>query len=313
MSEAGAVKIKFKHYIEFGLVWTVLNVLRYLPLSLSVMGGRFLIWMYWAIDKRHRRRAVFHARTILGMDEESALAFAKRVYRHYGIMLAEFARLPGTDLRDFEKMVDLSAVKDTWDVLKSSGKGWVAVTAHAGNWEYGGASMGTLGLIEGAIARPIDNPLVNEYIRKIRESTGNRIWDKQGAMRHAMTVLRQGKGFGILLDQDAGLDGWMIPFFGRDASTMPFPAKLAVRQGVPMFAGVLHRVGDQPMRFKLRLCPPRYPEPGADPDVDAKRLLTELNKDLEDLIRMAPEQWLWIHRRWKTSHVGGEFVQDFSY
>ena len=178
------------------------------------------------------------------------------------------------------------------------------VTAHYGNWEWGNAIAGLLGVSGGSIARPLDNPWLDGYVKKIRERNGLRIYDKQGALRQALRTLRNNGVVGVLLDQDAGPRGLMSPFLGRLASTVPEPVELALRAGSPLVAAVLRRGADG-RRFVVRYNPlPHRPDPGRSPEEEIHRLVDDLNDDLSRFILEEPDQWFWIHRRWKS--VGRE-------
>jgi KDO2-lipid IV(A) lauroyltransferase len=208
---------------------------------------------------------------------------------------------------DFPRHIDgLDSFAESVGKLRADGKGVILVTAHFGNWEWCNSCARTLGLEGGSIARPLDNPRVNEFVRSIRERNGMRIFDKAGAIRKALGALRNNNLVGVLIDQDAGVKGLMSPFLGHPASTITVPVELAIRVGCPMIVAGLRRNGGAERkagakRFTMLFNPEPYrPDPEADPEAEARRLTDALNAGLGEMILQAPEQWFWIHRRWKN-------------
>jgi KDO2-lipid IV(A) lauroyltransferase len=181
----------------------------------------------------------------------------------------------------------------------SSGKPAILVTGHFGNWEMVGTSAAEMGFPVTAVARPIDNPYLNDYIVRLRERKGLRILFKQGMTDEALADLRRGRPLGLIADQDAGRRGFFVDFFGRKASAYKSIAYLALEENIPIFVGGAYRTGE---RFHYRLVmvdaidPSEYPK-----SLDGALAITQrYTAALEKTVRLAPEQYLWVHRRWKT-------------
>jgi KDO2-lipid IV(A) lauroyltransferase len=276
-------------------------ILRLLPFTLAASLGRGLTLLLHRLDRRHRERVRDQMLASLGPDlgREEAERLTREMYRHYGTMLAEFVRLPDLSLEDVERMVEVGDADQVIIPALQQGRGMVFATGHIGNWELAGVAFTLRGYVVGAVARPLDNPLLDRYVRGVRTASGQAIWEKFGALKKVVRVLREGKGFGILVDQDAGSKGVFVPFFGRSASTISTPVDLALLLGSPIVAAGVHRLGGE-RRYVFRHGPVRWPDPAADREAERVRLLTLINQDLEGIIRQAPEQWLWLHRRWKT-------------
>ena len=291
---------RLRNRAEYLLVLWVFYLLAYLPLPIAVLFSRFLAFLYRAADRRHSRRVREQAAEVLGLDPAKASAFMKANYRHLGLTLLEFCRLARTGPEGMARRVDFAGYREAAAEALAEGKGAVFVTGHLGNWEWCGAALAGECSAQGSIARPLDNPYLNEFVNSLRQRNGSVIWDKQGAMRRAMRALAKGLAFGVLIDQDAGPKGWLSPFLGKEASTIPAPFEMAVRSGAPMLAAALIRDGEKPLSFRVLHRPARRPRPGADPRLDAKRLMDEINRDLGDMVMECPVQWLWMHRRWKT-------------
>ncbi len=285
---------------EYLLVSSLAFVLRALPLRLAAALGRVLGIVYYGVDRRHRTGATARIRDAYGpgLPDTEVSRIVKDMYRHFGIMMAEFVRIPTLNAGNLDWHVDWNGIDREVEGIMAEGKGLIMVTGHIGNWEMAGASFAIKGYSAGAVARPLDNAFLDRAVREIRESSGQQIWDKIGALRRAARVLKAGRGFGILVDQDAGRQGVFVPFFGIQASTIPTPADLALSRGCPIMTIAIQRLS--PMRFIFHHGRVLRPDPSADREDERLRLLRAINEDLEAIIRQAPEQWIWNHRRWKT-------------
>lgn len=292
---------RLRRSLEYHGARLLVFFLSILPLGMAAWMGRRLGDLLRLVDKRHRERARDQATEHLGLQPEAVHGFVKRNFRHYGMVVAEFAQLSRMDREDFENHVDTDGFSEYAGRLLSEGKGLLFITGHFGNWEWSNSLSTSLGFSGGSIARPLDNARLNEFVRGIRERNGMRIFDKQGAIRKALATLKNNEVVGVLIDQDAGPQGLMSPFLGKPASTITIPVELAMRTGAPMIVVVLRRQDGGGKRFKLRFTTtPLRADPKANAETEVKRLVDGLNADLEKLIMEAPEQWFWIHRRWKS-------------
>jgi KDO2-lipid IV(A) lauroyltransferase len=176
------------------------------------------------------------------------------------------------------------------------GRPVLIVTGHFGNWELSCYVLGLLGFPGYAIARPLDNPFVDSWLRRWREQTGSKMIAKKGDFDRIEEVLKAGNILATLGDQDAGARGIFVDFFNRAASTHKAVALLAIEHNVPMLVTGTVRVG-----MKYRLCIEDLIEPGEFADrIDPVRAITErFTSALERMIRRHPEQYFWLHRRWK--------------
>ncbi len=272
-----------------------------LPLGPGRWLGRRLGDLIRILDRRHRRRVEEQVADRLGLGTAEVHAFARRNFQGYGMTLIEFAKLYRMRQDDFRKHVDYGGFEEMVRSLIAEGRGVLFVTGHYGNWEWCNSNARAIGLTGGSIARPLDNESLNEFVRSIRERNGLTILDKRGAIRKAWALLRENKVVGVLIDQDAGPKGMMSPFLGRAASTISIPVELAIRTGSPMITVVLRRNLSGPKAFTTVFSREvRRPDPAADPEAETRRLVDVLNDDLGKLIMQAPDQWFWIHRRWKS-------------
>jgi KDO2-lipid IV(A) lauroyltransferase len=154
-----------------------------------------------------------------------------------------------------------------------------------------------------SVARPLDNPWLDAYVLAMRELFGQRIVGKHGAIASMSRVIKSGGCFAVLVDQDARHHGIFVDFLGSPAATTSSVATLAHRHGVPILAGFIRRVGSG-FRHEVRVAEPIFPDPSLGRDEDVRRLTQAYTDLIADVVRKNPDQWLWVHRRWKTRPEG---------
>jgi len=179
------------------------------------------------------------------------------------------------------------------------GKPAVFITGHCGNWELLGTAMAAIGYPMVALARPLDNPLINDWLLGIREARGTKIVTKWGATPILQDTLHDGGRVGFIADQNAGDQGLFVPFFSRLASSYKSIGLLAMRYNVPIIAGCATRISN---RFEYELFYTDFirPEEWAEQPDPLFYITARYNRAMELMIRRAPEQYLWLHRRWKS-------------
>jgi KDO2-lipid IV(A) lauroyltransferase len=223
-------------------------------------------------------------------------------YLHLATMLIEIIRLPRTlrpdNLYDFVTHAnpgDLQLIRD-W---VATGRPRLLLTGHYGNWEILAYTTGMAGFRGGVVARWLDNPYLHRYLCQLRRHTGLELLDKNADYARILGTLAGGDGVGMLGDQDAGPRGVFVDFFGRPASTFESIALLSLEYDAPIFVFGAARVGS-PMRYKTYLEDLILPEDYKSRP-DAARAMTErYTRALERLVRRHPEQYFWLHRRWKS-------------
>jgi KDO2-lipid IV(A) lauroyltransferase len=260
----------------------------------------------WRFDARHRRIAEESVR--LSFPEQTTQWHAgvvRNCYRHLALCTVEFARLASLPR---ERVAALWALTDEqvrfFDELCASKTGVIFVTGHVGLWEMCGLGHTAHGYRLSAIARPLDNEPLNRLIDGCRARFGQRVLAKRGALRGALHALRGGSALGMLLDQDAGRHGTFVPLFGRPASTLPTAAELALRTGARIACVTAWRdeaAGVHRLRLGRTIAPGKWQ--GARDEryrEEVRRITAEYTAEVEAAVREHPEQWLWLHRRWKT-------------
>ena len=179
------------------------------------------------------------------------------------------------------------------------------LTGHYGNWEILGYVLATLGFESTAVARPLDNPYINEWVFGVRERQGQKVVGKKGATHEITGLLGSGGAVGFVADQNAGHKGIFVDFFGRKASTYKSIGLLAMQYEVPVLIGYSRRI-DGRFRFKLATQDIIWPADWKDQPDPLVYITQRYTKAIEDFVREDPSQYLWLHRRWKTRPKGEE-------
>ncbi len=175
----------------------------------------------------------------------------------------------------------------------------IFITGHCGNWELLGYTLSVLGYPIAALARPIDNPLINDWILGIREKYGLKIVTKWGGVPVIQDIIENNTSVGFIADQNAGDRGMFVPFFGRLASTYKSIGLLAMRYKIPIAAVHAKRIGGK-FQYEVNVFDFIEPSEWEDQSDPLYYITARYNRAIEMMIRDAPEQYLWLHRRWKS-------------
>jgi KDO2-lipid IV(A) lauroyltransferase len=173
------------------------------------------------------------------------------------------------------------------------------VTGHVGNWELLGKLLTLLGYRLDAVARPIDNPLINRWLLEVRQRRGMRIITKWNATDTMVDVLQHVGARGFIADQNAGHKGLFVPYFGRLASTYKSIGLLALQQEVPIVCGYVHRLG-LTGRYELGVTDVIEPTDWAEAEDPLYYVTARYMRAIELMVRRRPAQYLWMHRRWRS-------------
>jgi len=188
-----------------------------------------------------------------------------------------------------------------WDIFTrclEEGKGVIAVIGHLGNWEIGGLASTLAGYPLRSLARPIDNPWIDAYLKRFRTQTGQKMIPRDRALGEMIRVLQRGEMLVVQVDQDARQVGVYVNFFGRPASTHRAPATLSLKYNAPIVLVNTYRERD----LNYAVCSdPIYPDAFRDLPDPVKALTQAYSDQFEGFVRQHPEQWFWMHDRWKTA------------
>jgi len=279
------------------------------PVNANLKSARDIGSLLYAIDKKHRRRAIENlSASFPEMPREQVEAVAERSMQHFIELVMDILFTTRMiNIENWHQYVRLNGLGESLRVMLR-GQGAIVLTGHYGNWEILGYTLATLGFETYSIARPIDNPLIDSWLLGVRERRGQIILSKRGVTTTALDVLNKKGVLGFIADQNAGPKGMFVPFFGRLASTYKSIGLLAIQNDVPVIVGYARRREDR-FSFDIGVQDVIYPEDWKnyprDQYTDELHYLTaRYTKGIEDFVRADPTQYLWIHRRWKTRPKG---------
>jgi len=286
---------------EYALLRFVEVFIKSLPFEVALDVGRFIGFLSYHIDRRHRKAGRKNLRMVFGGEKGRAEreAILKALYRHLGMVFVEMLRMERL-LRcgDYRKFVRLSGFERI-EPLVASGRPIIFVTGHIGNWELLGAVMSILYPPFYTVARRMDNPFIDRLLRKNRSAVGMRVLEKHGSARLLLSILKSGGRIGILVDQNAPVDNIFVDFLGVKASTVRAVPLLALKTGAVIMPGCCYRVGDS-CRYVIEAGEAIHPNPNAPREEEVRRIAEAYTRQIEGWVRRHPSQWLWLHRRWKT-------------
>jgi KDO2-lipid IV(A) lauroyltransferase len=303
MAKARSPLLDYAVYIAFRIG---VCILQGMPTGLACLLADGIISIVFHFNRRHREVAIDNLRCAFpGRYTEAKLnALALQVYRHFAATILEVILMPRkVTAKNMRRKIDIreyTRIKQAID----SGRPVIVLTAHYGNWELAAHCLALAGVRSHLVARPFDNPYLDGWLRAVRESTGHKVLSKTGDIRRMTEVLYAGETLCTLGDQDAGRRGIFVSFFGRPASTHKAIARLAKRTGALITIAGIQRTGGL-FRHTLRIMDVIDPEE-YDGDPDATLSITQrFTTAVENLIRLDPAQYFWLHRRWKHQPVAG--------
>jgi KDO2-lipid IV(A) lauroyltransferase len=280
----------------FGLL---LLLARLTPRSLLLAIGSAAGTLGRLVDPRHGRIAVENLRLAYGdaLSREEISRIVAACWRHFGRITFDSLAFPRRSASDAGTLVRYEGLEHI-RAAYARGKGVLLFSAHYGSWEMVALMQGFLGMPLSLVTRPLDNPSLERMLAGLRGGSGNGIIHKRRAVREMIKTLHEGGGVAIVIDQDARGEGVFVPFFGIPASTTPTLALLALRTGAAVMPVVSTLEEDG--TYRVRYEPEISVAPTGDRDADVLRITAECTASIERWVRERPEQWLWMHRRFKT-------------
>lgn len=306
----GMAWMRIRHGLEFAAFHLILFVVKSLPVRASIQMANGLAWLVVNILPRKASRysvAAENIRAAFGSEtsDERVHELILGMWQHLFRMVCEMVQLPRHfrlqscgDVLLFEK-------RDECVQAMCSGRPVIFLGGHFGNWEISVNTFGHFGFPMGVVARFMDNPLLQEWFREYRESTGNWLISKTGAGADLSAIMNSNGMASLLCDQDAGRNGLFVDFFGKPASTVKSIALLALQYNALVVVGGAWRLPPEQQKNRrwVQFCLTTQDiiDSAEFQDVNGiERLTQRFTSSLEALIRKAPEQYFWVHRRWKT-------------
>lgn len=299
MAKKGSIQINF----EYWFARVLLAGLAALPLTTAMSLGSALarLGKVFPTLRRNAERNLKLAFPELSEAARRKLRLA--CFESLGRLLALFSHFAKSNSTRLKGLIEVEGLEHLV-AAKERGRGVILFTGHIGAWELTSFGLSMFGHPLSFLVRRIDNPKIEALVDRARTQLGNRTIDKRSAAREMVQILRRGETLGILVDLNTlDREGIFVDFFGIPASTTFLVAKLALRTGadvLPVFAPWDH----DRKRFVLKIDEPLRMERSNDEETDVRRLTQLLTGVVEKYVRRYPDQWLWIHRRWKTRPPG---------
>ena len=301
-------KVSVREIAEFSVVWVFVYGLRLFPRGLARAIGLTIGAMAYRGLGRLRRVGVRNLE--LAFPEMSVAdreAILRSEYRNLGFLLAEFCKMSVYTAAAASRFIRYEGLEN-YLRARDRGKGVLVLTGHLGAWELSSFYHSLMGMPMGMVIRRLDNPLVDAFVNRIRCLHGNRVIHKDDFARGLIASMRAGETVGILMDTNmTPPQGVFVPFFGVPACTASGMARIAAKTGAAVVPGFL-LWEESERRYVLNFGEELPVLRTGDPEQDALSNTASFTAAIEKYIRRYPEQWLWLHRRWKTRPPGEEGI-----
>ncbi|MBX7061932.1 MAG: lysophospholipid acyltransferase family protein [Pyrinomonadaceae bacterium] len=311
-----AKKTTFQVWAEYIPVRAILGILSILPRKLSVRTGIALAKLFYSLTGGRKDVALKNLTIAFPeKDEGQHLALLKASFANLGRVLGEFSQFQKMTREQLDGLVEFEFERPEFvnsperkhiDAERKKGRGMILVGPHLGNWEIGVFAYSAAREPLTYLARPLDNPKIEEFVARLRSRFGNRSINKTNSVSAAFEILRSGGILGALPDVNMHpKDGIFVPFFGVEACTTRGLAMLAMRTNaliMPMCCVWDEAKRKYVVRYGSLIEPAAAPV--ADRNAEIYRLTAAITAEMEAFIRLAPDQWIWTHKRWKTRPPG---------
>lgn len=300
-----------KEWIAYAVVSSVVKLVGALPRSVARALGQGLARMLFAVTPKLRRTAEFNLKLAFPQwTDAQREATIRAMLRSLGWMAAEFARMPRYTRKNIEEIIVLDGHENFLEGQRR-GKGVLFLTAHMGAWELSSYAHAVYGYPLHYMARPLDNARLDGLVNRYRGLSGNAPIFKNESARLTLRILKEAGTVGILADQNTMREeGVFVDFFGVPACTTTGIARVALHTGAAVVPG--YAVWDESLKkYRLRFEPPLELVRTGDAEGDIVENTRRFAKVTEEIIRKYPEQWVWVHARWKTRPQGEPPVYDF--
>jgi Kdo2-lipid IVA lauroyltransferase/acyltransferase len=297
--------------LEYYVAWLMLKTLGALPRGVARSVGVFVVRALYVMLPKLRRTADFNLRLAFpDWTDAQRKTVIRGMLRNLGWMAAEFAHLPRYTKENIDQIVVLDG-HENFLAGQRRGKGVLYLTGHIGAWELSSFAHALYGYPLRYMARPLDNLRVDTLINRYRALSGNKPIFKNESARLLLKILREAGTVGILADQNTMPgEGMFVDFFGTPACTTTGIARVALHTDaavVPGYAYWDQEIGKYRLRFEPAVELARTGDTERDVFVNTQRFA----KVIEGIIRKHPEQWVWLHARWKTRPKGERPLYDF--
>jgi Kdo2-lipid IVA lauroyltransferase/acyltransferase len=290
--------------LEYAAAWPFIKILGALPRPLSRAFGIGLAQLAYLLHGRLRRVGMRNlALAFPEMSDAERARVLRGEFTTLGRQLAEVCQFPKYTKENIEQVVVYDGLENFLEAQRR-GKGVLFLTAHFGGWELSAFAHSLYGHWLYVVMRPMDNPYLDRLIQGYRTMYGNKVVDKDNFVRGLLAAMKAGEVVGILMDTNmTPPQGIFVDFFGIPACTASGLARIALRTDAAVIPGFTiwdSRLG----KYRLRFDPALELIRTGNLEADITANTQKFTNVIEDYVRRHPEQWLWVHRRWKTRPEG---------
>lgn len=294
---------KHKPYrvLVYGLARGLGFILYLLPRPCLLAFGSFLGTTAYYLVPHHRAGTIANLTKAFGREKSPAeiKKIARGVFKNLAQTAMEVLQFPKWKNYPLDRLIEFGDAAEKYKSLLSEGKGLITITSHIGNWELLGGIPSMKGFQSQAIARRLRDPRFHNWVESLRHSIGVRLIYRDDSPRLIFQCLKKGEALGLLPDQDiSGLKGVFVDFFGHPAHTSIAPVKLSLATGAPLVCIFLVRIPGG--RYKIIFGETIRPQIETTEEESLKKYTALWMRDVENVIRAYPDQWGWMHDRWKT-------------
>ena len=302
---------QMREWCEFAAAWVLLKSIGILPRSISRAAAAAGARVLFRLRPKLKKTALFNLRLAFPeWTEQQRKQTVRKMVRHLGWMAAEFSRFPKYNATNIEQIVILDGHENFLEGLRR-GKGVIYLTGHIGAWELSSFAHALYGFPLFFMARPLDNKRIDALVNGYRTLSGNKPVFKNESARTMLRILKEAGTLGILADQNTlPEEGVFVDFFGKTACATSGIARVAMHTGaavVPGYAYWNENLG----KYRLRFEPPVELVSTGNTERDVFENTQRFTKIIEEIIRQHPEQWVWLHARWKTRPQDEARLYDF--
>ncbi|MBD3308737.1 lipid A biosynthesis acyltransferase [candidate division KSB3 bacterium] len=304
-------KHRFIQYLEYFGALTLAVPFYLLPRKLAFRAGEQIGELMYRTMRRRRQIGDTNLSIAFGdaLSDQEKARILRSTFRNLGKSLVELLHFPKMSKAYLQEKVQIVGQENYLAAMRK-GKGMIYLTAHIGNWEMSSHAQSAAGYPLNIVVRPLDNPLLDKMVTKLRTLHGNTVLTRGHGLKQILAALRKKQAVGILMDQNTLRSrGIFVEFFGKPACTIPVIALLALRYDVPVIPGFIVRTGFD--THALHLGPEIEIQRTGDTQRDIAANTARFNQIIEDFIRRYPDQWFWIHNRWKTQPRNAERSELF--
>jgi Kdo2-lipid IVA lauroyltransferase/acyltransferase len=295
---AAPLKKRIKNSLIYYFVVMIAALLRSLPRRTAIALMRGFGGLGFHLARKEREKTIRHLTLAYGHEKspDEIARLAKAVFRHFGLMAADAIRMPLIVAGGINNLVENSGMERLQAAL-ARGRGAIVLTGHFGNWELFGAWVAQNGFPVKVVGRSAYDPRLDKIVVDLRNTAGYTNIARGKATREIIRTLRDNEVLGMLVDQDTKVEGVFVDFFGRPAHTAIGPVTLAQKMGCALLPAFIHLQDDG--TYKIEFDEEIELTSTGDAERDLIVNTQKISDSYERAIRRHPEQWVWMHERWK--------------